>query len=337
MSTVPSTLFSPSAISQAFDLSMTSQYDEEPSTSTPKGKLNCFLAARDVSPIRTSMMTPWEEAAGRTKRHYLRKARQVVFATLEEIAPNNSEMLFRAIKERQLDENDDMDCMLLEALTACYENASHWSSRRQILSIFADKVSFKTVQQWIPDITRYRYSIARHHLLLHGRGADISPQKHVRIKVPPEKLDHFLAFITSARVIQDLPFGEKTLKLSTTEIKIPNVIRNSIPEQIIQQYQSYCAETGFSSPLSRSSLCRILDVCSASTRTSLQGLDYFSAEGAKAFDDMVAVVDKLGDVYERGLTWSKEHIRKLKLAKRYFKSDYKVSDLLNNFLLDEMP
>jgi hypothetical protein len=44
------------------------------------------------------MMTPWEETAGRTKRHYLWKARQVVFATLEEIAPNNSEMLFRAIK-----------------------------------------------------------------------------------------------------------------------------------------------------------------------------------------------------------------------------------------------
>ena len=52
---------------------------------------------------------------------------------------------------------------------------------------------------------------------------------------------------------------------------------------------------------------------------------------------MVTVVDKLGDVYELGLTWSKEQIRKLKLAKRYFKSDYKVSDLLNNFLLDEMP
>ena len=79
------------------------------------------------------------------------------------------------------------------------------------------------------------------------------------------------------------------------------------------------------------------DVCSASTRTLLQGLEYFSAEGGKAFDDMVTVVDKLDDVYELGLTWSKEQIRKLKLAKRYFESDYKVSDLLNNFLLDEMP
>ena len=85
-------------------------------------------------------------------------------------------------------------------------------------------------------------------------------------------------------------------KLSISEIKIPNVIRNSVPEQIVKQYGSYCVETGFSSPLRRSSLCRILDVCSASTRTPLQGLDYFTAEGGKAFDDMVAVVEELGDV-----------------------------------------
>lgn len=62
------------------------------------------------------------------------------------------------------------------------------------------------------------------------------------------------------------------------------------------------------------------------------GLDYFSAEGGKAFDDMIAVVDKLGDVYELGLSWSREQIRKLKLAKRYLKGDYKVSDLSKYFL-----
>ena len=297
-------------MSQSFDLSMISQSKSSSTQEqfTPRDKLNTFLAARDVSPIRFSMKTSWDEAAGRTKRHYLRKARQVVFASLEEIAPNNSEMLFRAMKESQ-----------------SYENASHWSSLRQILSIFADKVSFKTVQQWLPNITRYRYNIARHHLLLHGRGAGVPLQKHARIKVDLTKLDHFLAFITSSRVIQDLPFGEKTLKLSTTQIiKIPNVIRNSIPEQIIKQYQRYCVETGYGYHLSHSSLWRILNVCSASTRTSLQGLDYFSAEGAKAFDDLVAIVDKLGDVYELGLTWSKEKTEKLKLAKRYLKGDYKV-------------
>ncbi|KAK3735295.1 hypothetical protein QZH41_000231 [Actinostola sp. cb2023] len=124
--------------------------------------------------------------------------------------------------------------------------------------------------------------------------------------------------------MQDLPFGEKTLKLSSkTEIKIPNVIRSSIPEQIVRQYQSYCSETEFS-PMSRSSLCRILKVCSASVRKSLQGLDYVSSEGAKAFDDIADVIDKLGDNYNNGLTWSKELAQKLKLAKRYLKGDYKL-------------
>jgi hypothetical protein len=54
--------------------------------------------------------------------------------------------------------------------------------------------------------------------------------------VPAEKLDHFLSFITSMNVVQDLPFGEKSLKLSTnTEIKVPNVIRTMIPEQVVKQ------------------------------------------------------------------------------------------------------
>ena len=119
----------------------------------------------------------------------------------------------------------------------------------------------------------------------------------------PEKLDHFLAFITSAHIIQDLPFGEKTPRLSSgSEIKIPKVKRTSIPEQIIKQYcWGYCAETEFSSPFSHSSLSKILNVYAASTRKSLQGLDYFLVEGAKAFDGLVEVADKLGDNYENGL------------------------------------
>ena len=90
--------------------------------------------------------------------------------------------------------------------------------------------------------------------MFHCRGVKLTPEKRARIKVPLEKLNHFLEFITSARVVQDQPFGEKTLKLSSTEIKIPNVVRTSIPQQIVKQYQSYCTETGFSFPLSRSSL-----------------------------------------------------------------------------------
>ena len=63
------------------------------------------------------------------------------------------------------------------------------------------------------------------------------------------------------------------------------------------QYVSYCRDTGFT-PMSRSTLCKVLKVCSASTRKSLQGLDYVSAAGAKAFEDLKELIEKIGDDYE---------------------------------------
>lgn len=108
------------------------------------------------------------------------------------------------------------------------------------------------------------------------------------------------------------------------EIKVPNVIRTMIPEQIVSQYRSHCKESGFS-PMSRSTLCRVLKVCSASVRKSLQGLDYFSADGAKAYDDLEEIVQKLGDEHGASLTWEKHQSEKLKQSKRYLETDYKVS------------
>lgn len=275
------------------------------------------------------MTKPWDEASSRTKRSYGKKAKQVVSACLEEIAPNDAEMLFASVSK--VSQTDSIfDSALMDALSECYNSASHWSTRRQILSIIADKVTFKQLKKWLPEVTRYRFNIARHHRLLHGRGAVVNIDRGTRICISPDKLDHFLSFITSTHVVQDLPFGERTLTLSTNvNIKVPNVIRMLIPEQIVKQYQSYCKESRFQ-PMSRSTLCRVLNVCAATVRKSLQGLDYVSAEGAKAFEDLEEVVEKLGDEC-KGLTWAKENIEKRKNAKRYLKSDYKVYALMGRF------
>ena len=129
-----------------------------------------------------------------------------------------------------------LDSTLMEAIKECYFNAEHWSTRRQILSVVADKISFKDIKTWIPDLSRYRHNIARHHHLLHGRGAVVPISASTRMYVEPEKLDHFLSFITSTHIVQDLPLGEKSLKLSSNAvIKSPNVIRLIIPEHIVKQ------------------------------------------------------------------------------------------------------
>ena len=147
----------------------------------------------------------------------------------------------------------------------------------------ADKLSLNELRKFIPTITRYRYNIARRHRLLRGRSAPVSVNINNRLRVDHAKLEHFISFITSPHIIQDVPFGAQIIKLSTGEaITTPNVIRTMIPEKIVQQYQQYCSETSFTC-LSRSTLHRILNVCSASTRKSLQGLDNFSAQGSQPF------------------------------------------------------
>ena len=269
------------------------------------------------------METPWAEASERTKRLYTRKAQQTVYACLDEIATGEAETLLSSLVKSKLEENT-IDSALMECLAECYNNAEHWSSRRQILSIMADKVNFKDLLTWIPNLSRYRFNIAKHHLLLHGRGSKVPSIQGTRMYISPEKLDHFLSFITSTHIMQDLPFGEKTLKLSSkAEIKVPNVVRSLIPEQIVLQYLGYCSDAGFT-PMSRSTLLKVLSVCSASTRKSLQGLDYVSATGAKAFDELEDVINKLGDDYGKGFTWAKVEKEKLQSTKRYLKGDYKV-------------
>ena len=74
--------------------------------------------------------------------------------------------------------------------------------------------------------------------------------------------------------------------------------------------------------MGRSTLLRILSVCSASVRSSLQGLDYFMAQGGKAFDDLEEVLDSLADAV--GHSWAKNMKDQLKVGKRYLKGDYKV-------------
>ena len=191
-----------------------------------------------------------------------------------------------------------MDNVFMNALTECYSNASAWDTRQQILSIMADKATFQTLEKWIPDLTRYRFSTARKHTMLHGRGVPPPQTSHTKLFVSLTQVNHFSDFITSPHVIQDLPFGEKTIALSTNEVMtVLNAIRMLIPESIVKQYLAYAEKSNFT-PLSRRTLLNILSVCAASTRKSLQGLDYISSaelRPLRPFEDLTDVAKCLGD------------------------------------------
>ena len=108
--------------------------------------------------------------------------------------------------------------------------------------------------------------MANLHRLQFGRAAPVPKKDAPRLRIDRKQLDHFLSFITSPHLVQDLPFGNKNLKLSNGQsIAVPNVNRTLIPERIVMQYQQYCLDSNFT-PFSERTMTRILSECSASVR-----------------------------------------------------------------------
>ena len=67
--------------------------EKKPSLDT----LNTYLAARDISPVRSQLQTPWEKASARTKRYYTHKAGQATVPILNDISPQASQSLFSEV------------------------------------------------------------------------------------------------------------------------------------------------------------------------------------------------------------------------------------------------
>ena len=324
----PSSQDSDSQAGSSSDLSDGTQAGSDSKVSR-RAKLNEFLLscnAPRVGPCKKR----WAEASARTKSGHIAKAKALVVAGLEVIAPGDAGHLWEALrdsgaveKEFGIAEESPEEQKYLNALAETYRNASCWETRRQVLSIMADLVTFKRIQRYIPGLTEYRFKIARHHALQYGRGAEISTMKSPRLRIELTQLDHFLDYITSPHVTEDLPFGQRYLRLSSGEvIETLNVIRTMIPRRLVRQYQAYCEETEFQ-PFGAATMLRILSACSATVRKSLQGLDYTAAAGAKGFDELCTLVERLED---KGLSkgTAKCWERSLKESKQYLKSDYKV-------------
>ncbi|CAC5356523.1 unnamed protein product [Mytilus coruscus] len=140
----------------------------------------------------------------------------------------------------------------------------------------------------------------------------------------PMKLDSFLEFITSPHIIRDLPYGEKKLKLSDGTVQnVPNLIRCMGSSDIIQQYKVYCEENTII-PLGESTMYKTLSECTATIRQSFEGVDYFVAEGGRAFATLEAVAKELHSLDLMTQTEFSDINKLLLQSRRYMKADFRV-------------
>lgn len=269
----------------------------------------------------------YKDLSHRVKLRYINLARFLFTSIASFIAMDDREIFIRTVCNDMNKEYSDVKldgkfCQILRGVSEAYSNVPTWQSRREILSIVAPKIPLKVLQLFIPGLTEFRFSAARFHAVKYGMGSRVIEKVRATQRFDEHQVAHFVDFIISPHVCIDLPFGEKTLKLSSgEELYVPNTIRNMVPTRIIDQYFLYCEEMCENfEPLARNSLLTILDVCKASTRKSLQGIDYFAADAAEGFEGIRGMI-------ETTAYFSSERNRlleDLKRARLYLKTDYKV-------------
>ena len=339
-----SSLFQPSS-SQEETQSTTSTLDDsisqatfaqylKPPNNTDEGKvgaLQWFVDECSFGSLGSVMKRPWTDATSKIRECYIRKASTIISEFLKTVAPHSAPELWEAVRGKNevshlLGSVHNGSDLLLAAVES-YKQAYTSDNRRQLLSLVASNVTYAELVAHISRLTRYEFTAARRHTLEVGAGLTAqSEAKQIREKVDPVKIDHFLDFITSSTIVQGLPFGRKTLALSSdTKIDIPNVIRTVLPCRLIKQYNQYCSEENYT-PLSTRTLFRILsEACVASVRKNLQGLDNYAAEGACGFNDLLSLLDTLLK-YGANEAVIAELKNKFRYLKQYIKRDYKVND-----------
>ncbi|CAC5405952.1 unnamed protein product [Mytilus coruscus] len=177
------------------------------------------------------------------------------------------------------------------------------------VSVPSEEIPVEPLSEMIPDLTKYRFYAAKQHSDEVGCGLPVSD------------------------VVKDLPFGVKTMKLTSGEIvNVPNLIRSLAPSSLVNQYIQFCDSENIGH-LGRSTMHKILNDCAASVRRCVEGLDYYVAEGGKAFQDLETIIEKLCASSEK----KKELKSKLLNGKRYLKSDFKnaVPDHCQMFALSD--
>jgi hypothetical protein len=284
--------------------------------------LDGFLTVCGLGPVR-QLQCNWEEASDRTKRDYTNTATSIIQEIFHIIAPGQEQSLSNAVLQN-LSQTRATDHKMLEILCAAYNQATDWGTQRQILSLFASNYTLQEINQFIPSLSKYKYTAARKHSSLIGTGQPVDKKSYHREGLTDEQVNHFMDFIMSPCIMTDAPFGETHLKVSSGEVfHVPKIILNSVRSRVIEQYERFCTETNFDHIASSRSYLRILEAVEPNVRKCMKGLDNFAADGAKAFDDLKKVAELLGKL-EKGSQWQESVQTALACGKQYLKLEYKV-------------
>ena len=285
-------------------------------------ELNNYLGKLSISPIKYKVNTPVEDLAESSRRYIKKKSHDVVDRILNKIAPGRSKELLDLITSKNTERKDDL---VTEKIIQLYGSTEDSMIKCQLLSLLCKTMTKTELLNSITGLTTYRIDQARLYSSQNESGFGPSEStSYKRMRMDPAKLEHALAFFFNPVFHQIASYGTRDMKLESGEtIQIPDIVRTTCHASLIDLYQSYSKETSFES-LSRSTLFKILQSCSASKRTSLKGLDNISAEGYEGFINLEKLISSLEE-YGVPSIKVKSLTSDLNIYKVYLKAEYKLN------------
>lgn len=283
--------------------------------------MNTFLDAIGVSPIKKTLTVDFESASKRTQNDYLKKSKDIIHNIISIIAPNQEALLQKALYSSN---PDSEDTSIIESISKAHSSMTSWGPQRQLLSLLVQDHSYNEIKEYIPSLSKYKYTAARKHAAINGIGMPIENRSQTREKATKKQIEHFLEFIMSPAIMTDSPFGTCSYKISSgITLNVPKIILNSLRTRTVSLYMKFCEEVEFRNVLSERSYMRILEAVEPGIRKSMRGLDNFAAGGSQAFDDLKNVVRVLCQL-GKGHEWSEKMTGMLNEGKQYLKVQYKV-------------
>uniref|UniRef100_A0A914XLB9 Uncharacterized protein n=1 Tax=Plectus sambesii TaxID=2011161 RepID=A0A914XLB9_9BILA len=177
--------------------------------------------------------------------------------------------------------------LIMDEVAERYAESAEWPARRTLLALVAPILSFAELEKFIPGLTYY-----------------------------------------SDAVMIGLPYGSISAKISSGKrTEIASTLRLHRNEHITQMYERYLDGVygvGHEKGISRSTMWKILDVCSAHRKKAITGLDEFIANGRDGFDHIYQMLQSMLDQGHEDRDFVEMATKRLKESHQYLEGDYKL-------------
>lgn len=247
-------------------------------------KLDNLTDIFGIDRVRFQLKTDVSRVSNRTL-NYLRNVHRTLKEKLTDVfcklvAPGVEDQL-KAVLENGMTEETDSDSTLLH-LKESFESCNTQQARISVLTLVPVHYSKKVVSDLF-QCSIYEIAKARSICKVYGSCGAENKEKKKYSRLSVEKCKHFIDFLFTSGLLQEVAYGTTSLKLDSGEkMTVSNTILNGIHERAVKEYITHCKEQNYDA-LGRSSLLLMLNKMKPHTRKKLTGVDSFVVEGVEAF------------------------------------------------------